>query len=64
MRINNILKQDVIIIGPSYNYKEKMVQLIVKHKNPNINRIYMHIYELYQKTTTLIIFDRYSKVIS
>lgn len=62
--INNILKQDVIIIGPSYNYKEKMVQLIVKHKNPNINRIYMHIYELYQKTTTLIIFDRYSKVIS
>ena len=62
--IINLLNNDVIIIGPSYNYKEKMVQLIVKHKANNISDIYMRIYELYQKTTTLIIFDRYSKVIS
>lgn len=62
--ILNIIKEDIFVIGPSYNFKEKKVQLIVKHKNQNISNIYMHIYELYQKSKTLIIFDRYSKNIS
>ena len=62
--ILNIIKEDIYVIGPSYNFKEKKVQLIVKHKNKNISNLYMHIYELYQKSKTLIIFDRYSKNIS
>ena len=62
--ILNIIKEDIYVIGPSYNFKEKKVQLIAKHKNKNISNLYMHIYELYQKSKTLIIFDRYSKNIS
>lgn len=62
--ILNIIKEDIFVIGPSYNFKEKKVQLIVKHKNKNISNLYMHIYELYQKTNIKIIFDRYSKNIS
>ena len=54
----------ISVIGPSYNHKEKKVQLIVKHKDPNIKKIYMHIYEMFQKKDTMVIFDRYSKAIS
>ena len=67
---NNIKKtiqninSNILVIGPSYNYKEKKVQLIVKHKDPNIKKIYMHIYEMFQKKDTMVIFDRYSKSIS
>lgn len=67
---NNIKKTilninpNIIVIGPSYNYKEKKVQLIVKHKDPNIKNIYMHIYKIFQKKDTMVIFDRYSKSIS
>ncbi len=67
---NNIKKTilninpNISVIGPSYNYKEKKVQLIVKHKDPNIKKIYMHIYEMFQKKETMVIFDRYSKSIS
>ncbi len=61
--IQNIVKTDLYIIGPTYNFKEKKVQLIIKHKYKDINKIYMHIYELYQKTNMMIIFDRYSKSI-
>ena len=58
------LNPSIVVIGPSYNYKEKKVQLIVKHKDPNIKKIYMHIYEMFQKKDTMVIFDRYSKAIS
>ena len=61
---NSYLKEyEIIVIGPAYNYKEQSVQLIVKHKCKTINEIYMRIYQLYQKSSTTIIFDRYSKVI-
>lgn len=56
------LNKDITVIGPSYNYQEKKVQLVVKHKDKNIKNIYMHIYQMFQKTTTQIIFDRYSKM--
>ena len=58
-----IKEYEIIVIGPSYNYKEQSVQLIIKHKCKTINEIYMRIYQLYQKSTTMVIFDRYSKVI-
>ncbi len=58
------LNPSIVVIGPSYNYKEKKVQLIVKHKDPNIKKIYMHIYEMFQNKNTMVIFDRYSKSIS
>ena len=58
--INSLIK-NVIIIGPSYNYQEKKVQLIIKHQNPDINNVYLRIYEMYQKSRTLIIFDLVSK---
>ena len=58
-----IKEYEIIVIGPAYNYKEQSVQLIVKHKCKTINEIYMRIYQLYQKSSTTIIFDRYSKVI-
>ena len=56
------LNKEITVIGPSYNYQEKKVQLIIKHKDKNIKNIYMHIYQMFQKTTTQIIFDRYSKM--
>lgn len=67
---NNIKKTilninpNILVIGPSYNYKEKKVQLIVKHKDPNIKKVYMHIYTMFQKKDTMVIFDRYSKSIN
>ena len=58
------INPNILVIGPSYNYKEKKVQLIVKHKDPNIKKVYMHIYTMFQKKDTMVIFDRYSKSIN
>jgi len=55
------LSKEIIVIGPSYNYKEQKVQMIVKHNMDNINNVYTRIYEMYQDTQNVIIFDRVSK---
>lgn len=67
LKIANTIKKTIkslspnsYVLGPSYNYKEKKAQLIVKTKDENINNIYLRIYDLYQKTNVVIIIDRNS----
>lgn len=50
--------ENTIIIGPSYNYTEKGVQLIIKTKNEKISELYQKIYlesQETQKNYTIII---------
>lgn len=60
----DLIKKDVFVLGPSYNYREQAVQLVVKHQSKDINRIYQIIYEKYQTSKLLIIFHKYATEIS
>ena len=55
--IENVVK-DAIVIGPSYNFKEAKVQLIIKHTFDKMSNVYKHIYEMYQNGTSLVIFEK------
>ena len=63
--LQNVLHENVYVIGPSYNYKDQAAQLIIKHKVNNIGITYKKIYETYQSTAdqSIIIIDRYPKYI-
>ncbi len=60
----DLIKKDVFVLGPSYNYREQAVQLVVKHQSKDINRIYQIIYEKYQTSKLLIIFHKYATEIA
>lgn len=55
--------KNVFIMGPTYNYQQQAVQLIIKHKIKDISSTYQKIYENYQSTTITIIVDKYPKYI-
>lgn len=57
----NLVKEEVIILGPSYNYQEKGVQLIIKHHSKKMNDIYHTIYKAYKDSKAIIVFDKYPK---
>ena len=52
----NLVKEEVIILGPSYNYQEKGVQLIIKHHSKKMNDIYLTIYKAYKDSKAIIVF--------
>lgn len=56
----DLVKKNIFVLGPSYNSREKAVQLVVKHQYPEINKIYQVIYEKYQTSNVLIIFHKYA----
>lgn len=55
--------KNVFIMGPTYNYQQQAVQLIIKHKIKDVSIAYQKIYENYQSTTITIIIDKYPKYI-
>lgn len=57
------LDKRIIIIGPTYNRKEQAVQIIIKHQIDDISEYYFKIYEIYQQSDVLIIFDLVPKYI-
>ena len=63
--IKNVLKElagsKVFVIGPTYSKQYSGTVLIVKHNYSGINDLYKKIYELYQNTQTVIIFDKYPR---
>lgn len=61
--LQSIFKNNVYVIGPTYNKMYQAVQLIVKHQNNDIYNYYQKIYERYQSTGVTIIFDKYPRYI-
>lgn len=60
--LKELLKEQIYIIGPSYNYSEMAAQLIIKHRLENISEYYQKIYSQYQNSNTIkVIFDKYPK---
>lgn len=59
--LQDLLGNNVFVIGPTYNYQYQGVQIIIKHRLNDISRFYKEIYEKYQTTSTTIIVDRYPK---
>lgn len=65
MNIKNMLKElagsKVFVIGPTYSKAFGGTVLIVKHNYNQINNLYKKIYEFYQTSQTMIIFDKYPR---
>lgn len=61
--LQDYYQNNVFILGPTYNYQQQAVQLIIKHKINDISTVYKKIYENYQSTTISIIVDKYPKYI-
>lgn len=61
--LQNMLGYKVYIIGPTYNRNHQAVQLIIKHQLQDIESTYNKIYESYQSSNILIIFDKYPRYI-
>ena len=61
--LQDYYQNNVFILGPTYNYQQQAVQLIIKHKINDISTVYKKIYEKYQSTTITIIVDKYPKYI-
>ncbi len=57
------IRFNVQILGPAYNKSEQCVQLIIKHQHKNINNVYLEIYQRYQNSKIMIIFDKYPRTI-
>ena len=53
----------VFIMGPTYNYQYLAAQLIIKHKINDISDYYQKIYQNYQSSNVIVIFDKYPKYI-
>lgn len=66
-RIKKLLQQllgfKAFIIGPTYNKTHQAVQIIIKHQLKNIEDIYNKIYEEFQTSSVLIVFDKYPRYI-
>ncbi len=52
------LLTNTYVVGPSYNYKEQKAQLIVKTQDKRASNVYLRIYEMYQNSNVMLIFDR------
>lgn len=65
--IKNTLKElagsRVFVIGPTYSKQFGGSVLIIKHNYNQINDVYKKIYEFYQGTKNMVIFDKYPKKI-
>ncbi len=59
--LQDILKNKIYIIGPTYNKIHQAVQLIIKHQNNDIFSYYQKIYDMYQSSSVMIIFDKYPR---
>lgn len=59
--LQELLRNKVYIIGPTYNKMHQAVQLIIKHQEKEIEEYYKKIYEFYQTSSVMIIFDKYPK---
>ena len=62
--IKKVLKElcdKLFIIGPTYSKQYGGCVLIIKHNYNKINDVYKAIYERYQGTQTVVIFDKYPK---
>ena len=62
--IKKVLKElcnKLFIIGPTYSKQHGGCVLIVKHNYNKINDVYKAIYERYQSSQTMVIFDKYPR---
>lgn len=59
--LQELLGFKAYIIGPTYNRTHQAAQLIVKHKLEDISSIYNKVYEKYQTSKTMVIFDKYPR---
>jgi primosomal protein N' (replication factor Y) len=62
--LHELIRKNLIVLGPSYSTQEQAVQLIIKHQCAQINKIYQTIYEKYQNSNLLIIFQKYAQDLS
>ncbi len=56
-----LIKNNIVIVGPVYNKREKAVQIIVKHQYNKINEVYSRIYKTFQNSSIIIIIDKNPK---
>ena len=61
--LKNIYKNEIVILGPSYNYTEGGAQLIIKHPYLDIEKTYAELYEKYQETNLNVIIDCFPRSI-
>ena len=59
--LKEMLREQVFIVGPSYNKSEMAAQIIIKHRFEDISKYYRKIYEQYQFSDIQVIFDKYPK---
>ncbi len=59
--LKEMLRDQVFIVGPSYNKTEMAAQIIIKHRFEDISKYYRKIYEQYQFSNVQVIFDKYPK---
>lgn len=61
--LQQLLGFKAYIIGPTYNKTHQAVQIIIKHQLKNIENVYNKIYEEFQTSSVLILFDKYPRYI-
>lgn len=59
--LKNLAGSKVFIIGPTYSKIYGGAVIIIKHNYSEINQIYKKIYEYYQGSSVMIIFDKYPR---
>jgi primosomal protein N' len=60
-KVLKVLCNKLFIIGPTYSKQYGGCVLIVKHNYNKINDVYKAIYERYQTSQTMVIFDKYPR---
>ncbi len=59
--LKNLAGSKIFIIGPTYSKKYSGAVIIIKHNYSGINQLYKTIYEYYQSSQAVIIFDKYPR---
>ncbi len=66
-KVKSIIKElggnEVFVIGPVYSQIDKGAVITCKHRSNKINSIYHHLYEVYQGSNIMLIFDKYAKTL-